>query len=312
MHHPRLGFIGFGEAAAALSQGLIGAGLPHILAFDKRPRPAMQGVEMATSLADLLARADVVIAAVTSAVALKVAKDAARHLSKRHLYVDINSVSPEVKIAIGRVVEKSGARYVEAAVMAAVPPFKHKVPMLLGGEAAPDFIRAMGPYGMALEDFGPELGRAAATKMFRSIVVKGLEALLQECVLGADRYGVADRVLDSIKDGYPGLDWKKLADYLIGRTAIHGVRRAHEMVEVAETLKSLGIEPLMAAAAAKRIAWAGGFGLKDKFGDTPPKSFHEVLDALKKAGKKTKKKKAGKKKPARRKARRTRNARTRP
>ena len=301
MHHPKLGFIGFGEAAAALSQGLVGAGLPHILAFDKRPRPAMQGVEMATSLADLLDRADVIVAAVTSAVALKVAKDAVRHLSKRHLYVDINSVSPEVKIAIGRAVEKSGARYVEAAVMAAVPPFKHKVPMLLAGPAAPDFIRALGPYGMALEDFGPELGRAAATKMFRSIVVKGLEALLQECVLGADRYGVADRVLDSIKDGYPGLDWRKLADYLIGRTAIHGVRRSHEMVEVAETLKSLGIEPLMAAAAAKRIAWAGSFGLKDQFGDTPPNSFHEVLDALKTARKKKpkRKKKAAK---ARRKA----------
>ena len=75
------------------------------------------------------------------------------------------------------------------------------------------------------------------------------------------------------------------------------MRRAHEMTEVAETLKSLGIEPTMSAAAAKRIAWAGGFGLKDKFGDTPPKSFHEVLEALEKAGKKKpKKRKAGKKK----------------
>ena len=90
---------------------------------------------------------------------------------------------------------------------------------------------------------------------------------------------------------------RALADYLIGRAAIHGVRRAHEMTEVAETLKSLGIEPMMSKAAAKRIAWAGSFGLKDKFGDTPPKSFHEVLEALKKAGKKKpKKRKAGKKK----------------
>jgi len=280
MIHPRLGFIGFGEAAAALSDGLLGAGLPKITAFDTRPRPAMKDVVMAKSMAELIAGADVIVAAVTSAVALDVAKAAARHLQPRHFYVDINSVSPEVKIAIGKVIDKAGARYVEAAVMAAVPPYKHKVPMLLGGKATPELIKLMAPYGMALEDFGPEIGRAAATKMFRSVVVKGMEALLQECVLAADRYGVADRVLESVKDGYPGLDWKALADYLIGRTAIHGVRRAHEMIEVSETLKSLGIEPMMSAAAAKRIAWAGNFGLKDRFGDKAPKSFHDVLKAI--------------------------------
>lgn len=295
MNHPKLGFIGFGEAAAALSDGLLGAGLPNITAFDTRPRPAMKGVAMAKDMADLIAGADIIVAAVTSAVALDVAKAAARHLKPRHIYVDINSVSPEVKIAISRVIDKAGARYVEAAVMAAVPPFKHKVPMLLGGKAAPDFIKLMAPYGMALEDFGPEIGRAAATKMFRSVVVKGMEALLQECVLAADRYGVADRVLESVKDGYPGLDWKALADYLIGRTAIHGVRRAHEMIEVSETLKSLGIEPMMSAAAAKRIAWAGNFGLKDRFGDKAPKSYHDVMKAIAeiegRAPAKTKKKK---------------------
>jgi len=297
MSHPKIGFIGFGEAAAALSEGLLGAGIPKITAFDTRPRPAMKGVAMARDMAELIAGADVVVAAVTSAVALDVAKAAAKHLKPRHFYVDINSVSPEVKIAIGKVIDKSGARYVEAAVMAAVPPFKHKVPMLLGGRAAPALIKILSPYGMVLEDFGPEIGRAAATKMFRSVVVKGMEALLQECVLAADRYGVADRVLESVKDGYPGLDWKGLADYLIGRTAIHGVRRAHEMTEVAETLTSLGIEPMMSAAAARRIAWAGGFGLKEKFGDKAPASYHEVMAAIaeiegrapKKGGKRKKK-----------------------
>ena len=138
----------------------------------------------------------------------------------------------------------------------------------------------MQPLGMAMEDFGPELGRAAAMKMFRSIMVKGMEALFQECVLGAERYGVADRVLDSIGDGYPGLDWNKMASHLIGRTAIHGERRAHEMEEVAETLKALGIEPMMAAAAAKRIKWAADKGLAEKFGDTAPESFHDVVAAI--------------------------------
>ena len=280
MATPKIGFIGFGEAAASICQGLSGEGVTDIAAFDVHARPATDGVRMAESLKDLLAGSHVVFSAVTSAVALTVAQDAAAHLSDRHLYVDINSVSPDTKIEIGKTVSASGARFVEAAVMAGVPPYGHKVPMLLAGDGAPELIELMAPFGMVLEDSGGELGSAAAAKMFRSVMVKGMEALFQECVLGADRYGVADKVLDSIGDGYPGIDWKALASRLMGRTAIHGERRAHEMEEVAETLKALGIEPLMAEAAAKRIAWAARRGLKEKFGDEAPESFHQVLDAL--------------------------------
>ena len=280
MSASKIGFIGFGEAAAALCEGLVSEGAEGISAFDIRPRPAGEGVAFTPSLEDLLRGSDIVFAAVTSRVALRVAQEARPNLTDRHIYVDINSVSPETKIQIGKAVASAGARYVEAAVMAGVPAYKHKVPMLLAGEAAPELIAIMAPLGMVMEDFGPELGRAAAAKMFRSVMVKGMEALFQECVLGAERYGVADKVLESIADGYPGIDWKALASYLMGRTALHGERRSHEMEDVAETLKSLGIEPLMSAAAAKRIAWAAGFGLKAKFGDQAPDSFHEVLDAI--------------------------------
>ena len=285
MTTPKIGFIGFGEAARSICQGLAGEGATGLSAFDNQERPPEEGVAMTDSLEALLAGADVVFSAVTAAVALDVANQAAAHLSERHFYVDINSVSPETKIEIGKAITASGARFVEAAVMAGVPPLKHKVPMLLAGEAAPALIGMMAPLGMAMEDFGPELGRAAAAKMFRSVMVKGMEALLQECVLGADRYGVADKVLESIGDGYPGIDWKKLANHLIGRTAIHGERRAHEMEEVSDTLESLGIEPMMSRAAAKRIAWAAGLGLKETFGDTAPESYRDVLDVIR-AGKK--------------------------
>ncbi|NQU61520.1 MAG: NAD(P)-dependent oxidoreductase [Rhodospirillales bacterium] len=285
MEKPVIGFIGFGEAAASISEGLIEEGGISVFAYDIRPRPEADGVHMKGSLEELLAATDIVFAAVTSAVALDVAKQAAPYLSGRHLYVDINSVSPVTKIAVGKVVTDTGARFVEAAVMAGVPGYRHKVPMLLSGEAAAELIDCMGPLGMVMENFGPELGRSAAAKMFRSIMVKGLEALFQECVLGADKYGVSERVLNSIADGYPGIDWNKLASHLIGRTAIHGERRAHEMEEVAETLKALGIEPMMSEAAAKRIHWAYDQGLKEAFPDEAPESYQDVLDVInKKAG----------------------------
>ncbi len=282
----KIGFIGFGEAAALIAEGLTGEGVTDITAYDVRERPTQAGVTLTISMEDMLGRADIVFAAVTSAVALSVATEATPHLTERHLYVDINSVSPETKIAVGETVTEAGARFVEAAVMAGVPGYGHKVPMLLAGEAAGELIKAMEPLGMVMEDLGSKLGQAAAFKMFRSVMIKGMEALFQECVLGAERYGVSKKVLDSVGDGYPGIDWNKMASHLIGRTAIHGERRAHEMEEVAETLKALGIEPIMSEAAAKRIKWAWDKGLGEKFKGVAPKSYVEVIKAINDADKK--------------------------
>jgi 3-hydroxyisobutyrate dehydrogenase-like beta-hydroxyacid dehydrogenase len=280
MSENRIGFIGLGEAASHISRGLLVEGVTEITAFDILPQPKQSDVTIVQSMEELVTASDIIFSAVTCINALVVAKQAGPYLDYSHLYVDINSVSPETKITIGGVVKDSGARFVEAAVMSSVPSYGHKVPMLLSGEAAVDLIKIMAPLGMKFEDFGPELGRASALKMFRSIIIKGMEALFQECVLGAAQYGVAKKVLDSIGVGYPGLDWNQMAHYLIGRTAIHGERRAHEMEEVANTLRGIGIEPIMAEAAAKRIQWATNKGLKKVFPNDAPKDYEDVIRAI--------------------------------
>lgn len=285
-----IGFIGFGEAAHVLAKGLKGAGA-QVFAWDidlddptRRERVEARardaGIDLASDLRDLIGRCGVLLSTVVSSAAVTAAENAAPHLGPRHLYLDLNSTSPQVKQQVGRIISRTGARFVEAAVMASVPKLGLKVPILVCGEAAADAHRILAHYGMNLEDFGNEIGRAAAVKMFRSIVVKGLEALLLECALGAERYGVTERVLDTVEAGYSGLDWNELADYLLGRTAIHGERRGHEMLEVADTLRALGIEPVMSEAAAKRLLDAASYGLKERFEGSPPDSYHEVIRAI--------------------------------
>jgi len=287
----RLGFIGFGEAGSLIAKGLGEEGLTGIRAYDiciddpaRRDlvigRAAEAGVDLTASAEELIDGCDLIISAVTSAVAVDVAKSSAPFLNSTQIYIDINSVSPDAKKQVGQAIEQTGARFVEVSVMAAVPKFGHKVPLVLSGPAAGSVIDALSPYGMVMEDFGPEFGRAAAFKMFRSIMIKGMEALLLEMVLAASEYDIADRVLDSVETGYPGIDWSALATYLIGRTAIHGERRAHEMEEVSATLRSLGIDPIMASAAAKRISWGGSMGLREDFNDEAPDSFHDVINAI--------------------------------
>lgn len=286
-----IGFVGFGEAAFHLSKGLREAGVGPFVAFDIhthttgrgekiRQRALETGTRLVESNAELAGSAAWILSTVTSDQAAIAAGQNAPHLSGQHLYADLNSVSPAVKQGIARVIEAAGARFVEIAMMAPVPPYGHRVPILAGGGAAVEFAERMMPYGMRIEVVSREVGTAAATKMFRSIMVKGMEALITECVLGAGRYGAEQGVFASLAESYPGIDWQAMADYMIGRVVEHGERRAREMEEVAETLESIGIEPIMAGATARRMDWSAQIGLKKHFGGEPPRNYREFLAAV--------------------------------
>lgn len=283
----RVGFVGFGEAGYHLAKGLRGAGLAQTFAHDidrserVRSRARETETELLESNAALAAACAVIFSAVTADQTLNAAEHTAPHLGPRHIYCDLNSVSPNIKQAVGRTVSHGGARFVEAAMMAPVPPHGHKVPMLLGGEAAPAFAEMLAPFGVRMEVVSTDqIGRAAAVKMFRSVIYKGLEALIFECVLGASRYGAEPRVFESLNESFPGLDFQKLADYMVGRVVVHGERRAREMEEVAATLKGLGIEPIMAEATVRRMDWAADLGLRERFHGEFPKTYKEVLAAI--------------------------------
>jgi 3-hydroxyisobutyrate dehydrogenase-like beta-hydroxyacid dehydrogenase len=277
-----IGFVGFGEAAFHIAKSL---GQPCV-AFDInantqiRQRAKETGTRLAETNAELCQSSDIILSTVTSNQAAQAAEQNAPFLNAQHIYADLNSVSPGLKQSIARTVEATGARFVEIAMMAPVPPHGHRVPMLAGGQAAPEFAERMKPLGFSIEIAAREIGVASATKMFRSIMVKGMEALITECVLGASQYGAEARVFASLAESFPGIDWPKLADYMIGRVVVHGERRAREMEEVAETLRSLDIEPIMAEAIVRRMDWSAQLGLKQRFGGEAPKGYREVLDAI--------------------------------
>ncbi len=282
-----VGFVGFGEAGYHIAKGLRASGLQRTYAYDIDSSERVRGrardsqTQLVESNAQLAQSCDVIFCAVTADQALNAAGQTAPYLQSRHFYCDLNSVSPRVKQAVARTVSRGGARFVESAMMAPVPPHAHQVPMLLGGEAAPEFVDMMRPFDMRMDVVSTDrIGRAAAVKMFRSIVYKGLEALIFECVLGASQYGAEPRVFASLNESFPGVDFQKLADYMIGRVVIHGERRAREMEEVAATLRELGIEPMMAEATVRRMDWAAALDWKTRFGGEFPKTYKEVLDAI--------------------------------
>jgi 3-hydroxyisobutyrate dehydrogenase-like beta-hydroxyacid dehydrogenase len=292
---PALGFIGFGEAGFTIANGLRSAGIERITAYDiatdspdRGPQIRARADESRTTLvassAALTAASDILFSTVTSSDALIAARQTAPFLDARHIYADLNSVSPSLKRDVRDVIAATGAGFVEAAVMAPVQPYGHRVPMLLGGDAAERFITALVPLGMRLTDLHADVGTAAAVKMCRSIVVKGLEALLAECVLAAVPYGADGHVFASLNESFPGVDWKTLADYTIGRVVVHGERRAREMEEVAETLRAIGVDPIMAEATARRQDWSAQLQLRSRFGPDGPRGYAEVLETIRGPG----------------------------
>ncbi|MCI0663960.1 MAG: DUF1932 domain-containing protein [Acidobacteria bacterium] len=288
---PAIGFIGFGEAGFHLAKGLRGAGVVRLFTYDLNAHTPNLGErirsradESETSLLEssesLVQASDILLSTVTADAAAEAAEQTAPYLAGRHLYMDLNSVSPALKQSIAGIITSRGARFIEGAIMSAVKPQGHRVPILLGGSDAPALLDLLAPYGMRLEVVSDQIGAASAIKMCRSIIVKGLEALLFECVLGAAKFGADQRVLASLADSIPEVEWSKLADYMIGRIVEHGERRAREMEEVARTLRAIGVEPIMAEATARRQEWGARLNLLESCSGKTPESYLEMLKAF--------------------------------
>jgi 3-hydroxyisobutyrate dehydrogenase-like beta-hydroxyacid dehydrogenase len=247
----RLTLIGFGEAGRtfAAAGGWRDAARVYDIKTDRdgmaagemRTAYAALGVTGCDSAAQALDGAQIVLSLVTADQATPAALEAAQHIAPGTLFCDLNSVSPGRKRSNAAAIEAAGGRYIDVAVMAPVQPAALNVSLLISGPDAEDAAAMLRSIGFTKTQIcGAAIGAASATKMVRSVMVKGIEALTAEMMLAADAAGVTEGVLASL-----GGDWATKADYNLDRMLAHGTRRAAEMEEVAQTLHELGIDPLM-------------------------------------------------------------------
>lgn len=286
---PRISFIGFGEAGQAIASGLRETGIERVAAWDilfpeqtgKKLKEAAEslGVRVASSARDAVCETDMIISAVTAASSVDAARSVAWDLTGNPYYLDINSVSPGRKQETARLLGES-ARYIDVAVIAAIYPARHRTPLLLSGPHAKNVSPLMHELDMQFSIVGPEIGSAAAIKMIRSVMIKGMEALTLECFLAAARAGVLEEVTVSLKNNYPALDWEAMADYNLERMASHGERRAAEMEESAATLRELGLDPLMVESTVKRQREMGAIGKQETVRQTLKSGRSAMLSAI--------------------------------
>ena len=279
--------IGYGEVGRILGEDLRAVG-HTVTTFDVKLRTAagvpvrahagVHGVTLAASHAGAVGQADVVVSAVTASQTVAAAEACARALPAGAFFLDVNSASPGAKIAAAEQVSRGGGRYVEGAVMTAVLPYRIKVPLLLGGPHAAALLPALDDLGFAAKVASDQLGIASATKMCRSVMIKGLEAMVIESFTAARRYGVEGALIKSLRETFPGVDWEKQAAYFFQRVIEHGRRRGEEMREAAVTVREAGLQPWSAAATAERQTWVADLADEGIFGKRGHKSFGASQD----------------------------------
>ena len=267
-----IAFLGFGEAARAFLDGwrTVPNFTARVTAYDiktdsadaevragKRGDYVAAGVIGASSAPEAVAGAEAVFSVVTADQAHEAAIAALPGFSRGVFFFDCDSCAPQTKQRTAKEVDAAGGRYIDVAVMAPVHPRLHRTPLLISGPHAKDAAPVLAALDMAAEIHDGPVGAASAIKMIRSIMMKGLEALVCECVLAGRKAGVIETVLDSLDDTYPGFDWKKRSAYMLERVMVHGVRRAAEMREVALTIDLLGLGGAMSRAS---VGWHQSIG----------------------------------------------------
>ncbi len=267
MQLQRIGLVGYGEVGKVFSFGLKDKpGVAAVGAWDlkfaqgeqaaaERAHAVQAQLQAHASMQSLCESSDFVISAVTASNTLAVAKEAARFLRPGTVFLDLNSASPGTKQQAAAAVDAAGAHYVEAGVMTSVPPYGIRVPMLLGGARAGELAQWLTDWGLDAKAVSQELGVASAIKMCRSIMIKGLEALVIESYTPAREYGVEDHLLPTLAETFPSIDWPQQGAYFFSRVVQHGKRRAEEMRESANTVREAGFAPLMTASIADKQQW---------------------------------------------------------
>jgi 3-hydroxyisobutyrate dehydrogenase-like beta-hydroxyacid dehydrogenase len=292
----RVGILGFGEAGQSVANGLKNAATAEhpieistwdiLLPSNEKGAPLKAaadkiGIRTVGSVAELAQASDIILSLVTTEESLVAAGQIAKHLPKGTLFLDCNSTSPGMKRDVAKTVTEAGGRSVEAAVMDLVPRSQHKVPMLLAGKDAEELIGKLAPYGVDMKSVGDDIGAASTIKMCRSVFMKGLDAILMECMVAAETAGVTDRIVSSMQVTIPEINWPVFIGKKLGGAAQHSGRRAGEMREVATTLRELGLDPTMAEATSRRLQWCADLGMKERAAATRvPGSITDFVDDI--------------------------------
>ncbi|SDQ64359.1 NAD(P)-dependent oxidoreductase [Microbacterium sp. cf332] len=242
----RLTVIGLGEAGRLYAQGAVAAGYV-VTGYDPFAPDEPAGVARAATLADAVASADIVLTLTAASLSEQIAAEAAPELRADATYVDCTTASPEVLARVAEVIEAAGPAFADVAILGPVPIRGAATDAIVSGSGRRVATETLRSFGATVEDGGDVAGDASARKLLRSILMKGLGAIITEALAAGRAAGSEQWIRGQIARQLAG-DGHAVVERLERGTRLHAVRRAHEMAAVAEYLESLGVAHDMATA----------------------------------------------------------------
>ncbi len=241
-----IAILGLGEAGSHFAQDLVKMGI-KVVAYDPNPfRKLAAAIELKSSNAEAVKEAEIIFSVNLSSVSEDIAREVLPFLNETKIYLEMNTSSPEKKINIYEILKPSGVKYVDLAIMAPVPPKGILTPFLASGNGAKKFQEKTKDFNLNLEILSSKVGEASTRKLLRSIVYKGVAAVICEAVEAGKAYDLEPYIREQISSVIGGND--DLIDRFLEGSRTHAERRLHEMEAVVEMLQSKEIKPFMAEA----------------------------------------------------------------
>ena len=284
-------FIGFGELGSSLAEGLSRSGAHLVRVYTpERTQPAAAialedrlrraGAQRTASLQEAVAGATAVLSVVPAGASCTVAERCAPLLDADAYYVDLTAAPVADKEIAAALVGQVGALYVDAAVLGTVATSGFEVPIIASGPGAHGWQAIVDPEGFVVEAIDAPAGHATLLKLLRSVYMKGREALILEMMLAARRYGLAERVAESIRGPGEQVPFTTLAERVLCALAVHAERRAEELLASSEVVRAAGIDPVISRAGSEVLRGLAELELRDTFDRERPSDAEQVLAAI--------------------------------
>lgn len=255
----RVGLLGYGEVGRIVAHALATHAVVQV--FDPAyPPTKTSGMSLLGSAGEAVTGADVVLAVTPGRNSIEAAQQAAPDLAPGALYVDLSTSDPAGKREVSQIVADAGSVMADGAIMAPITLRGFRTPVIASGAGADRFAQVASAWGMDVTSIDGSAGDAAARKLLRSVVVKGLSALVIESLRAAERAGVQEWFGEHLLETITEADDDFLIRLLTG-AGNHSIRRQHEMQAAAAMLADLGVDPTMTRATSDVLATVDGQGV---------------------------------------------------
>jgi L-threonate 2-dehydrogenase len=208
---PIVAVIAPGMMGSAVGARLVEKGIEVRTALANRSQATVDRAKKAGMIGasdEQIAATDIILSILPPGDALGLAERLApvlRAATKKPIYVDCNALDPSTVLRIARVVQETGATFVDGGIIGGPPqPGSKATKIYLSGEAAPQ-VAELNNYGLYLPIQPGPIGAASAMKMSYAGITKGFTALGAAMMLAATRAGTAEALKAELSSSQPAL-----------------------------------------------------------------------------------------------------------